>query len=176
VDAPPTTAEDFAAYAATLADSVVADLLAGADIGKPVLYRRPRAMWNRYDLAPVDALVAVGDSSAAPNPLLGQGVSGTAWEARVLAEELMVSPRAAGYWQSAGRIRAAVWDLMTLHSPARGDVPDAAAWSRISDKVEDSPAAQAALIDVMHLLAPVATLHEIARGALPDESTDPLWS
>jgi hypothetical protein len=175
VDPPPTSAEDFVAYAASLPDPVLAELLAGGEVGKPALFRRPRATWNRFDVAPVDGLVAVGDSSGAPNPLLGQGVSGTAWEARALGEALMTSPRAAGHSGSAGRIRAAVWDLMTLHSPLRTDVPDVAAWERISDFVEDSPDAQAALLDVMHLLAPVGALHDLARHELPRESAEPPW-
>ncbi len=175
VDSPPTTAESFVAYAESLPDPVLAELLAGGEVGKPTLYRRPRAQWNRFDVAPVDGLVAVGDSSGAPNPLLGQGVSGTAWEARALGDALASSSKAAGYSQTAGRIRAAVWDLMTLHSPLRSDVPDAAAWNRISDYVEDSPEAHTALVDVMHLLTPVGALHNLARGELPQENAEAIW-
>lgn len=93
-DPPPATAADFAAYAATLPDPEISRLLDGAEIERPRVFRRPRAVWNRHDQHPVDGFIAVGDASSAPNPLLGHGISGAAWEARVLRDALAGSPRA----------------------------------------------------------------------------------
>ncbi|KQQ07559.1 FAD-dependent oxidoreductase [Rathayibacter sp. Leaf296] len=174
VDRPPVTEAEFRAYARSLPDEGITELLEGALLDRPALFRRPVATWNRHDLAPVAGLVAVGDASGSPNPLHGQGVSGTAWEARLLGRALRSSPSADGFPAHAGRVRSAVWDLMTLHSPLRADVPDAAAWERINDHAEEDPAAQAAVIDVMHLLAPVATLQAISRGEVPVPA-DSFW-
>lgn len=176
VDAAPRTAQEFAAYARSLPDSAIADLVAHGEVERPKVFRRARAVWNRYDEAQIEGFLAVGDASAITNPLLGQGISAAAWEARALGEAWARSSRADGYLGTAQLIRDATWDLMTVRSPFRFDVPNDEDWSRIAAFAALDAQAHAALIDVWHMLAPVATLHDLARGRLPDGDRDPLWA
>lgn len=90
-DEPPQTAEEMLIHAKQLDDSAIAELLETSDlIEGPTLFRKHRARWNHVeDLGPhLPGLLFVGDSVASLNPLLGQGMSVAAWQARRIRDRL----------------------------------------------------------------------------------------
>lgn len=168
-DPVPRDAGDFRAYARTLPDAAIAELLADAGVDRPTVFAKPTSVWNRYDLAPVQGLISVGDASASLNPLFGQGVSGAAWEAGLVAAMLAEGGDGTEFARRSGILRQSMWDLMTLMSPdARHPVP-AGVWDRIVERIGADRTAHGRYVDVWHLLEPLSTLWELAGESAPHD-------
>lgn len=173
-DAPPLTHDAMTAYAATLDSPVIADLLGKSTLKRaPMLFRKHTARWNHVEElgATVPGLLFIGDSVASLNPLLGQGISATAWQARLLRDRLMDSGSderdVAGFTAAARAdtvlpVRAAL-ELTELH---RRTVEDAAGGSIAASErmrevcltCHEDPTLHAATVRMWHMLEDPATV------------------
>jgi 2-polyprenyl-6-methoxyphenol hydroxylase-like FAD-dependent oxidoreductase len=119
IDAPPTDAEAFEQFAATLPDSIVADLIGTAEpLSDPVLHRFPAS--RRRDFQLLDRLpagfVTVGDALCSFNPLYGQGMTVAVMEARLLGAVLddrggITEAMARAYYRAAATLIGTPWQF-----------------------------------------------------------------
>jgi flavin-dependent dehydrogenase len=142
---------------------MLADLLSRArPRGRPQLFRRPTATWRRYDelTQPVIGLLPVGDAIATLNPLLGQGISVAAWQARMLGQLLLegdptpVELLTRRYLERSAVAAQAAWELSELPNAL---MADPVAHAALTEAIRHDPAAHRRYVEVWHLLsAPTA--------------------
>jgi 2-polyprenyl-6-methoxyphenol hydroxylase-like FAD-dependent oxidoreductase len=90
-DRPPTDAEGFAAFAASLRFPDIQDTVRDAEpLDDPVPYRFPASVWLHYErLRQIpDGFAVMGDGMCSFNPIYGQGISIAALEAVALRRHL----------------------------------------------------------------------------------------
>jgi 2-polyprenyl-6-methoxyphenol hydroxylase-like FAD-dependent oxidoreductase len=159
-------------HVTSLPDVAIAEVLEGAGPRtEPHLYRRPTAVWRRYDRrrgSPAGFL-PIGDALGALNPLLGQGISVATWQASLLASaadsEPTVAALTARYLQDAAEPVRWAWQLGQLErtEPSEGAPRlDPAAWQRVVDAARSDPEVHRRYVRVWHLLEPAAALRDIA--------------
>jgi flavin-dependent dehydrogenase len=171
-DEPPGTPAEFVAYAATLEDPAVGELLAvGEPAGPPRTFRKPVATWRRYDQGPPApaGLLSAGDAVADLNPLIGQGMSVAAWQlselSSLLAEGGDLATITARFRALAAEAVNAAWNLITLYDEGVGDVTLAEAeWDELLRLVATEADVHRRYVEVWHLLRPVTDLPAIAAG------------
>ena len=159
-------------HVTSLPDDAIGEVLVGAaPRTEPHLYRRPTAVWRRYDHGPGSpaGFLPIGDALGALNPLLGQGISVATWQASLLASAADSEPTAAAltarYLQDAATPVRWAWQLGQLErrDPSEGAPRlDAAAWQRVVDAVRADPEVHRRYVRIWHLLEPSASLVDIA--------------
>jgi len=170
-DTPPRTHAEFVAYAASLEDPVLGDLLAECEpVHGPALFRVRNATWRHFERMdrPVAGLLPVGDAVATLNPLFGQGMSVVATQAAALAEHLGtegvgdIPALSARHRASAAAAVRMAWDLGALVDPGHdgwqrsiSDPVYAAALNRL---LRDDPDVHRRYVSIWHLLEPAAAL------------------
>ncbi len=174
-DKAPRSTTDFFAYARTLEDSMVSDVLVDSSpLGDPRIFGKPVARWRHYEAVPVSitGLLPLGDAVAALNPLLGQGISVAASQAAKLSEvDFSAEPTewTRRFSAQAAAIASDAWSLTRVFEPTAHDVPRLSPqdWGRIVMAVRNDECAHHRYVKVWHLLEPPAALAEIARVAVP---------
>lgn len=169
-DEPPRTFAAMQEFAATLEDKGIAALLGGAVArGAPNLFRRTIATWRRYDLLskPLVGFLPIGDAIGSLNPLFGQGISVSAWQAAGLADLLRGMPsgpaREQISWLTTAYLRHAA--MACGRAWALGEVVGRAVEgltggrSRVfTELIQDFPELHSHYVRVWHLLEPAETL------------------
>ncbi|MEC4020616.1 NAD(P)/FAD-dependent oxidoreductase [Streptomyces sp. H27-D2] len=167
----PADPEGFAAYAASLANPHIREVVATAEpLGRIYRYVGLGGQWNRYDrLRPwPGGLVVLGDALCALNPLYGHGMTVSALQALLLARTLDDGslPSACGRFQrrSARTVRLA-WHMSSSLDLGwtPGAAPAGAAISRwflhkLLRRIPNDPDLYRRFLNVQHLMAPPATL------------------
>jgi flavin-dependent dehydrogenase len=164
-DQAPADPRGFTDYVRTLEDDRIARALEGAEpITQPRAFGRPVARWRRFDQLQRcrRGLLHLGDSVAALNPLLGQGLSVTAWQASLLAE---LAARGCEALDREFAIACAApvsdaWDLTRIY---QSDLTDRD-WERIALRVTHSERTHREYVRMWHLLEPPTTAAKIARA------------
>ncbi len=170
-DPVPRTIEEVKAYAATLEDPTIFELIKPADaISSPHRFTRTWATWRRYDLMPqpLSGFLPIGDAFAALNPLFGQGTSIASWQAAELSALLKnqegVDTLTSTYLARAAQACNAAWDLGKVVDNAitRSDTSNDSL-SENERKIFTSllfkdPALHRLYVRVWHLLEPVESL------------------
>jgi 2-polyprenyl-6-methoxyphenol hydroxylase-like FAD-dependent oxidoreductase len=88
-DHPPTDEAGFLEFARSLPTSVLYDTVKGCEPDGPVLgYRHGDNVARHFEKTPVDGFLVTGDAFRSFNPVYGQGMTVTAFGARVLADSL----------------------------------------------------------------------------------------
>lgn len=161
-------------HVTSLPDDAIAEVLEGAvPRTEPHLYRRPTAVWRRYDLAPGPpaGFLPIGDALGALNPLLGQGISVATWQASLLASaadsEPTVDALTARYLLEAAEPVRWAWHLGQVErsEPSEGAPRlGAADWQRVVEAVRADPEAHRRYVRVWHLLEPAGSLRGLADG------------
>jgi len=117
VDAPPATVDEFDAFAASLPDPIVTNLVRTAEpLSDPVTFRFPASRRRDFDkLEKIPAgYVTAGDAFCSFNPIYGQGMTVATMQAQVLAGVLdhrgaASEAMARDYYRAAARIIATPW-------------------------------------------------------------------
>lgn len=156
-DTPPRSHAEVVAYAATLADPMIANEIAEAvPLGRTTLFRKSPATWRHYEHIGrrLAGLLPIGDAMASLDPLYGQGISVATWQAATLADLLETAapdPRrlTSAYLDAASRACRSAWEL----GPAMNDI----AHDRVRSVVRD-PADHQAYVEAWHLLRTVPAL------------------
>jgi flavin-dependent dehydrogenase len=169
-DPPPRTNQEFLAYARSLEDPVISELLARATpITEPTVFRRTFAVWRHFErmtLRPAGFL-PIGDAFATLNPLFGQGMSVAAKQGAALAE-LAVAAKSediAGLTdryieRAAGEVRQA-WDLGALVDSGTGwrrAFSDGEAAKQMGRLLADDPDLHRTYVAIWHLIEPATAL------------------
>jgi 2-polyprenyl-6-methoxyphenol hydroxylase-like FAD-dependent oxidoreductase len=120
IDAPPASAAEFAAYAHSLPDPIVANLVDRAEpLTDPAVFRFPasrRRNFDRMDRLPA-GYVALGDAFCSFNPIYGQGMTVAAMAARALGAALdrhggaATAAMARDYYREAAALIATPWQF-----------------------------------------------------------------
>jgi 2-polyprenyl-6-methoxyphenol hydroxylase-like FAD-dependent oxidoreductase len=119
VDEVPSDVAEFEAYAKSLPDPIVADLMAHAEpLTDPVMFRFPssrRRLFDQLDRLPA-GYVALGDAICSFNPIYGQGMTVAAMEAVALGAALdrhgaATADTARDYYRAAAELIAVPWQF-----------------------------------------------------------------
>jgi 2-polyprenyl-6-methoxyphenol hydroxylase-like FAD-dependent oxidoreductase len=182
-DEPPTDPAGFEAFTARLEHPIVHEWLVAAQAdGPPLGYRSTANIRRRYDrLSGPDGLLVVGDAATSFNPVYGQGISVAALGAQALARALAVGQPTtrrlqrvvidAGEqaWQISTGVDKAL-PTATGNAVRSGPLDRAAGWylGRVQDHAASDMLVGNAFRDVVHLVAPVASLlrGRVARTVL----------
>jgi 2-polyprenyl-6-methoxyphenol hydroxylase-like FAD-dependent oxidoreductase len=118
IDTPPATAAEFTAFARSLPDPIIADLVDRAQpLNDPVVFRYPasrRRGFDRMDRPPA-GYVALGDAFCSFNPIYGQGMTVAAMAAGALGAALdrhdgaATATMARDYYREAAGLIATPW-------------------------------------------------------------------
>ena len=175
IDEVPGDAASFEAFARSLPDPIVANLIAGAEpLGDPIPYRFPssrRRLFEELDRLPAGYL-AVGDAVCSFNPIYGQGMTVAAMAAVALGETLdrhgsATAAAARDYYQAAARLIAVPWRFAVgndfTYPETAGPRPRGVAltnWyaKRLAIATHRSPELNRVYLDVQQLLAPPSEL------------------
>jgi 2-polyprenyl-6-methoxyphenol hydroxylase-like FAD-dependent oxidoreductase len=174
-DKPPRNFEAMQAFARTLEDRSIAELLKHSTArGVPHLFRRRIATWQRYDRLPnpLVGFLPIGDAIAALNPLFGQGISVAAWQASGLADLLkdasagsdrgQLASLTAAYLRHAAMVCGKSWTLREVVDRAVRRGRGSADRSRtLSELIRQDPALHSHYVRIWHLLEPAESLEEI---------------
>lgn len=163
---PPLDQGELIAHAEELDNPAIAELLSRTTLTRqPTLFRKHTARWNHVEELgnELPGLFFVGDSVASLNPLLGQGISSTAWQARLLRDRLrdahpgdLLAVTEAAREDTAEPVRAAL-ALAGMNSrtclDANGDtIPATARLRELCMLCEGDPELHAAMVRMWHLL------------------------
>jgi 2-polyprenyl-6-methoxyphenol hydroxylase-like FAD-dependent oxidoreductase len=164
-DPAPTNPQEFGDYLAALEDDRIATVLDSAEpINRPRTFGRPVARWRRFDEQECHprGLLHLGDSVAALNPLLGQGLSVAAWQASILGG---LAPRGFDVLEDQFPVAcaAAVSDAWELTRIFDSDLTDDD-WKRIAARVTRSEPIHRKYVRMWHLLDPPTTAADIAHA------------
>jgi 2-polyprenyl-6-methoxyphenol hydroxylase-like FAD-dependent oxidoreductase len=120
IDTPPVSAAEFTAFAHSLPDPIIADLVERAEpLADPVVYRFPasrRRGFDRVDRLPA-GYVTVGDAFCSFNPIYGQGMTVAALAAGALGAALdrhggaATAVMARDYYRQAAGLIATPWQF-----------------------------------------------------------------
>lgn len=169
-DDPPRDHVEYRAYAASLEDPVLLDLLTRCTpVSEPAVFRKMHATWRHYEemVTPVVGLVPLGDAYASLNPLFGQGMSVAARQAAMLADILATSGVAdievltRAYLDDAARAIRMAWDLGAISEPTDDVTPllsDPRHARALGELLSEDPALHRHYVRVWHLLEPVSSL------------------
>ncbi|MFI7541587.1 hypothetical protein [Actinoplanes sp. NPDC049599] len=171
----PGDAASFEAYARSLPDPIVADLIARAEpLGEPVPYRFPssrRRLFEKLARHPA-GLLTVGDAVCSFNPIYGQGMTVAALAAVALGETLQrhgsaTAAAARDYYRAAAGLIAVPWRFAVgndfAYPETAGPRPRGAAFSnwygrRVTIASQVSAELSRTYLDVQQLLAPPSAL------------------
>jgi 2-polyprenyl-6-methoxyphenol hydroxylase-like FAD-dependent oxidoreductase len=165
-DSAPTADEGFAAYAATLKNPHIHEVIDTATPAGPIhRYAGLDGQWRRYDqLQPLlCGILVLGDALCALNPLYGQGMTIAAMQALLLAHTLDTTdaPNVAGRFQrrSANTLRPA-WSMSSSldlgWNPERASMGAALVrWylGRILARIPQDPKLYRRFVRVQHMMA-----------------------
>ncbi len=178
-DPSPTDAASFLAYAASLEDPAIYELLRRCRFRSgPRRFCKTHSVWRHYEAGEAIAgLLPVGDAYATLNPLQGQGLSVAALQAAIVRDRAEASPVTADacpdlVQRLAVPIRWA-WDLAALAGPpGEMQIPwdDLVALGRCFDSSE---ILHRRYLRVWHLLEPVGVLVSPEVRALVEQE-DPM--
>jgi len=173
-DEPPRTIAQVRAFAATLEDPWLAELLGQArPAGHPKLFRKPTATWRRYDrlARPLTGFLPIGDAVASLNPLFGQGMSVAAWQAGILSGVLegpagTVAQLTESFLRQAARPCQTAWDLGEIvNHPTAAPGGSTAA---LVDRIRTDPDFHRHYVAAWHLLEHVGTNVDPSPGVCQD--------
>jgi 2-polyprenyl-6-methoxyphenol hydroxylase-like FAD-dependent oxidoreductase len=182
IDKPPTDVATFDAYANSLPDPVVTDLIAQAEpLTEPLLYRFPSSRRRRFeDLDRIPAgHVALGDAFCSFNPIYGQGITCAALQAGALDQALerhgaATLEMARDYFRAAAETLATPWQFAVggdfNYPETTGPRPRGIKLSnwyvrRITKASKRDPDITRVFFAVQHLLAPPSELFKPALVA-----------
>jgi 2-polyprenyl-6-methoxyphenol hydroxylase-like FAD-dependent oxidoreductase len=192
-DQPPRDAKELLAYAATVEDPVIGELLAGArPSGIPHLFRRHDATWRRYDRleCPLTGFLPIGDSVATLNPLFGQGMSVATWQAAALADLMdplvgvtrdRLTELTAAYLSRSADACQAAWTLGAMVDPPAGRGGDGAGqdqlshYSMLAKRIDDDAEVHRKYVGMWHLIDSAEAFDDLmvsAPGADPDRQLE----
>lgn len=169
-DMPPRTNEEFGAYARSLEDPVIAELMASATpVAVPTVFRRMFAFWRHFEEMTVRpaGFLPIGDAFATLNPLFGQGMSVAAKQGAALAEVARASALedvdelTRRYVGEAAAVVQQAWELGTLVDSRTGwsrVVSDRHAAMRLGRLLADDPDLHRTYVAIWHLLEPATAL------------------
>lgn len=175
IDPAPSDAASFDAYAHSLPDPIVADLIAKAEpLGEPVPYRFPssrRRLFEKLTLLPA-GFVSVGDAVCSFNPIYGQGMTVAAMAAVALGETLdrhgsATAAAASDYYRAAAGLIAVPWRFAvgndfgypeTVGPRPRGVALTNWYGKRVAIAAQASAELSRIYLDVQQLLAPPSEL------------------
>lgn len=88
--APPKDFEAVLAFLDELPGPRLRPVVEDDPVSGPMVFRRREALWRHYEEieTPIAGYVPVGDSFVSTNPVHGQGIGITAWQASILGESL----------------------------------------------------------------------------------------
>lgn len=193
---PPTDPDAFEDFTASLEHPIVHEWLQAAEAeGPPLGYRSTANIRRRYDRGSgPEGLLVVGDAATCFNPVYGQGISVAAAGAQALHRALaggqpptrrlqgLVIAAGAQAWQISTGVDKML-PTATGNAVRSGLLDRAAAWylGRVQDHAASDMLVGNAFRDVVHLVAPVASLFDrrVARTVLlgragPGPATVPL--
>jgi len=142
-------------------------------LGAPTVFRRRDARWRHYEEidAPLAGFVPVGDSFASTNPVHGQGIGVTAWQASILRESMSASVDApewtTSYLQAAGRAAGQAWSLDAVPVPTIS----VAEWRTHGQGMTADIDLQRRYVGIWHLIEPPSSLPQLVRAAEADVAT-----
>ncbi len=189
-DAATPTRDGIRAFARSLPDPVISDLLANDWLGEPATFRFPssrRQHWERVGRPP-GGFVVIGDAVASFNPLYGQGMSSAALQAEALGrclDRYGNSPRLPhAVAKAAATVVANPWQIATgadfIYPQTKGPKPPGTDvlnryLAKVMAAAADDPTIHLALSRVQHLLAPPPTLLRpgVIRRTLTASRTHP---
>ena len=120
IDTPPATVDDYTAFAHSLPDPIIADLVDRAEpLTGPVVFRFPASRRRAFDglHRPPAGYLALGDACCSFNPIYGQGMTVAAMAAGALGSALdrhggaATAALARDYYQAAARLLAMPWQF-----------------------------------------------------------------
>jgi 2-polyprenyl-6-methoxyphenol hydroxylase-like FAD-dependent oxidoreductase len=175
IDPVPADVASFEAYARSLPDPIVADLIERAEpLDEPVPYRFPssrRRLFEKLERPPAGYLT-VGDAVCSFNPIYGQGMTVAAMAAVALGETLdrhgsATVAAARDYYRAAAALVAVPWRFAVgndfAYPETAGPRPRGVAFSnwygkRLAIASQVSPELNQVYLDVQQLLAPPSEL------------------
>jgi flavin-dependent dehydrogenase len=169
-DPPPRTQDEFEAYARSLEDPAIGELLASSTAQlEPTVFRRMFATWRHYErmITRPPGFLPIGDAFATLNPLFGQGMSVAAAQGSVLAALVEASGLddleglTRHYLEQAAAAVQAAWDLGALVESGTGwrhVVTDRDAALRLGRLLVDDPELHRTYVGIWHLLEPMSAL------------------
>jgi 2-polyprenyl-6-methoxyphenol hydroxylase-like FAD-dependent oxidoreductase len=174
-DYPPTDEAGFLAFARSLRDPLLSDLIKTARPLSPIYsYRRTENCWRRYEQLPVlpDGIVAIGDAVCAFNPIYGQGMTTAALGAitldRCLNQTQLLNGFPLRFHQQLAQVLHTPW-LMATGEDGRWPTTVGAqpSWperlvqkyiDRVFLLMQDSPALFTTFVAVVHMVKPPTAL------------------
>lgn len=136
-------------------------------LGSPWVFRRREARWRHYEEVdrPVAGFVPVGDAFVSTNPVHGQGIGISAWQASIFGEALARRHHddawTASYLEAAGRVAGQAWDLDLVPLPAIS-LPD---WIALGHGMAADIDLHRRYVGVWHLIEPASSLPDLVRVA-----------
>ena len=178
IDPPPSDVPEFTAYARSLPDPIIADLMDTAEpLSEPLVFRFPssrRRLFEKLDRVPA-GYVAAGDAICSFNPIYGQGMTIAAKEAVALGALGDANADAVrAFYRTAAELIATPWQFAVggdfAYPQTTGPRPRGIRLSnwyakRIALAAQVDPEVNATFLSVQQLLTPPGVLFKPAMIA-----------